>query len=994
MAVYSKLLYRDGGGILLSQQKEEQAKNKATILIGLGGTGVHCLRTIKTQVYTRLKPDTEGPNRSMYSHIRFVGVDSDCKSNEKTCREHSSGKSMNQMPLDDKEEFFTISFIPVPAPMLKTMEGFEWFDGEHIQMPNTPYTGARGVRQLGRVMLMNQSEAFIHKIENEINIAIGELESPCVEIHIISGLGGGTGSGCFLDVCYMIRSIVERIKEAVIFGYFFMPDVNLDKIPFESINVRNNIMNNGYAAMQELDYCMRLPENGGSFDQIYPNHRVIKWDRPPVDLCHLICAADAKGSVFPDGYNYAIETAAEYIMGFLSETGEMINHEHVAKFCSMIHSINENKKIGSEMAYCVIGASCVSIPLREINTYLASKVFEKFSTIRWNAPNEKDIESFILSVLYPGVPDWSCFYDLLFHELLGNALRNYDNYLGDWKFARDNGIDKFVQDYVEQTKVRMYEIESNVKRIFSIDEPKSFFRRLQARLSVILRDMQRGPFYAYSMIRNSEKKFGDVLNSLIDENIMRRKHEDYQASVYYDHYKKARADFERCSKPFGFSASKIFEYLLECVMLCEQCKLKKMVYDEIDSVLREFRNQLVEIAVPYYDKLNRVILTLNNTFSENRTAFADQKISLNEGNLVIPMISITEMKKYVDEEIAGMNIPNLFDTFMECLLNHEEEWIVEDEDKIFRLVSDFFSEVVSGNFSEKTMTSFLRDKYENKYGGIVTDVQLAEDIYNDWMKLLIEKASPLFCFDPNVWDEGKTLVETSIFVHPSSLPVMEAAREIRKTKSCYISKAKSITDRIVCITWGCGLPLCSYRYSADYEKALYSSKIPGTRLYEGENYSNGWNKLPSIFPQSMIKLTDAPQDIASLISEARTLYAEARKYGVIDDDSYICIPTSDSVDQFTGVLDELEQGIAKEKDCGCLEERIAKAQNLSLRLYKTSTVLTRDGEKWSNEIIQSVQEDYFVSAPVIQKQVREIVEMMDKLYARRKYLIEHANEKC
>ena len=40
MAVYSKLLYRDGGGILLSQRKEEQANNKATILIGLGGTGV------------------------------------------------------------------------------------------------------------------------------------------------------------------------------------------------------------------------------------------------------------------------------------------------------------------------------------------------------------------------------------------------------------------------------------------------------------------------------------------------------------------------------------------------------------------------------------------------------------------------------------------------------------------------------------------------------------------------------------------------------------------------------------------------------------------------------------------------------------------------------------------------------------------------------------------------------------------------------------------
>ena len=50
MAVYSKLLLSTGGGIVSSQQQAEQVKNTATLLIGLGGTGVHCIRTIKTPV--------------------------------------------------------------------------------------------------------------------------------------------------------------------------------------------------------------------------------------------------------------------------------------------------------------------------------------------------------------------------------------------------------------------------------------------------------------------------------------------------------------------------------------------------------------------------------------------------------------------------------------------------------------------------------------------------------------------------------------------------------------------------------------------------------------------------------------------------------------------------------------------------------------------------------------------------------------------------------
>lgn len=57
MAVYSNLLLSEGGGIIFPQQQGEQVKNTATILIGLGGTGLDCLKAIKATVKERLRPD-------------------------------------------------------------------------------------------------------------------------------------------------------------------------------------------------------------------------------------------------------------------------------------------------------------------------------------------------------------------------------------------------------------------------------------------------------------------------------------------------------------------------------------------------------------------------------------------------------------------------------------------------------------------------------------------------------------------------------------------------------------------------------------------------------------------------------------------------------------------------------------------------------------------------------------------------------------------------
>ena len=69
MSTYRDLLLSTGGGVISERQMDEQAAC-ATIAIGLGGTGVDCLRNLKRQVYARLQPDDPDADIPVYSHIK------------------------------------------------------------------------------------------------------------------------------------------------------------------------------------------------------------------------------------------------------------------------------------------------------------------------------------------------------------------------------------------------------------------------------------------------------------------------------------------------------------------------------------------------------------------------------------------------------------------------------------------------------------------------------------------------------------------------------------------------------------------------------------------------------------------------------------------------------------------------------------------------------------------------------------------------------------
>ena len=185
--------------------------------------GIDCLRTIKTQVYGRLKADDPTAVVPKYDHIRFIGVDTAKRAGGD---QQYDGSQKSKRSLDDTE-FFSIANSNIKKAIsnkeaLKLRRELDWFCHETINAPNLGDAGAGGFRQVSRFMMMDKSAAFLSKLKAEINGAKSGLSSPQVHIHIFAGLSGGTGSGCFLDVCYMLKHLARDIGGITLFGYFFL----------------------------------------------------------------------------------------------------------------------------------------------------------------------------------------------------------------------------------------------------------------------------------------------------------------------------------------------------------------------------------------------------------------------------------------------------------------------------------------------------------------------------------------------------------------------------------------------------------------------------------------------------------------------------------------------------------------------------------------------------------------------------------------------------
>lgn len=998
MAIYTKLSINSGGGIISTQQQAKQVSNTATILIGLGGTGMDCLKTLKTEVYERLMPDDPDSVRAEYSHIRFIGVDSDKSTRGEI---NAASKRVNKdalLSLDPNKEYFSIGYSGDMRKLFDNPKAFDrktefsWLRYDKIDAPALSDQGAAGCRQVGRFMMMDKANQFMSKLREEIKIAKTGLQNPSVSVHIFAGLSGGTGSGVFLDVCYMTKYIAKEVGDVKTYGYFFLPDVNLDRIPSDSTDVRKYIPKNGYAAMQELDYCMNLKFNGGGFIQDYGAGTRIKWDEAPVDMCHLVCATNANGDVIANAYNYAMNVTAEYVMNFLTESADPENFSlksHLGNFETIVNQADSEKIIGSSFRYLVIGASCANIPLREINTYLASELFKEFSAIGGNVPTQADVENLAVEALGNGAKTVGDIYESLLNEIVGGPGTDFEfleAYPDDWKFVMDAGNSEMYKHYEAQTSKKKNILETNSKSMISPDNEESLIARVKKVLIEASKDINRGPMYAGGMISSAEKNnLLNIVDGIKAENKSRREDESAQASLRERDLENARSDFEnRTKRSFMDNDAKRYDDYIFCREAFDKHRIAMERYKAMDKVLDTFRTQLQELSTGYFTKLCRVIGNLIDTFQENRDSLENDKVVSSSKSYVKPMMTIAELKKTLDDAIEKINIPGMMTLFMTRFVENEDAWIQEDENKISKLVNDFFVKEAFGQFSDKTITSYLKDKYD-----IPDDESLTNKVFDEWINPLTDNASPLFYYNEQIRKDADTTKIAFMSVPAGSGPIYNAAKMKQNISSLWTVNKSMLTDRIFVMCSACGLPLSAYNKCSEFEKAYFESSMPGRHYYEGKEVPgmkfNDWTKLPSITPQSLMD-SYAPLALTDMTEEARRLFEDALANGILTKDKKLLNVGEETKTIILKDIAQAEEKISqasKPADIPELREEQEKINNITINLTPTDASFAVAGAV-SNEAVQrDIFEDQFVSAPAYQQIAREALasykELNDKL---------------
>ncbi|HEV3386440.1 MAG TPA: tubulin-like doman-containing protein, partial [Gemmata sp.] len=220
------------------------------LVVAVGQTGRRLIESLKLVIRDRFGHPDKLP------HIRYLYIDTDLESSV-------------EKPSDDPAQLVPREMVSTrlnrPAHYLQseTLPPVEqWMPtGLLYKLARNPESSG-GVRAFGRLALFDHYRLVAQRIRQEIETFLSDeslaqaekytslgLRSNRPRAYILAGLTGGTGSGMFIDLAFLIRHELRQIgylKPEVV-GLLFVP-------PAEKTSSRNAALGNTFAALTELHH--------------------------------------------------------------------------------------------------------------------------------------------------------------------------------------------------------------------------------------------------------------------------------------------------------------------------------------------------------------------------------------------------------------------------------------------------------------------------------------------------------------------------------------------------------------------------------------------------------------------------------------------------------------------------------------------------------------------------------------------------------------------
>ncbi|MEK8129924.1 tubulin-like doman-containing protein [Paenibacillus filicis] len=864
-----------GGGIVSEKIRVDTIDNPM-LVIGLGGTGIDALLRLKYQVNRRFRlpedPHTK-KKREKPDNIEFLAFETN---------EHDRGKRYKGVGLDPMTEFVLLANAEIGS-VLQNRSILEPYIKEWLS-PELTITdginGASGVRQAGRLLLFTKIIQVVQTIERKIkSLMIGTNKK--LMVFVLTGLSGGTGSGCFLDISYIVRGILERdygsagVDKVSILGYLFTPDVNLANKSLTE-HSREYIKKNGYAALKELDYWMNVDERGERFRQQYANILNVQSPMPPFNLAHLISATNLEGKLLENAYDYCMNVTAENITNFMASEQkasgeEFAIHDYISNIRTNINQMP--KAYAANYQYNILGASSAVLPIEEMTTFLAYKVFQRMDEMFKAGPSQEDVEKLAHKL---GLDPDSIHRE--FDKRVPEALPGYKN---SERLSYNNVVKQQVvhvdteleQSYLSRAREEYIKCRRQL--------PGEVKERFTEQITRVFLHPEQGPFYA-SRIILQDKGFCllKLISSYIEalkENLLRLP-QDLEAAQESSLQKlgEAKSAFiSKDRKKDAYIEAKIQEYMLHA----DRERMEQMIefYEDLYTLINNDNSRIYQVFTELLNELNR-IFEKNGNLLLNGEEQVDHK-----GNRTYywNVVSVPDMAKMIGRLTEDRNSQELIRDFTQELLNKANQWVKEQEVDIVGSISDFLTDQF-GELITKSMEEYLVIQYghEDSIEKLV-EQRIAGRLY--------EEAKPVFHltnssghFNFPSWGFVSVPVKA-----PNIFKGIRAFQDNAIANSRFTIKESEVKNRIFWLNTQNGVPLFLYTplkvYEESYERSILEPEGIGRHLVQTDRIN--WTYLPSPIPERSWGDTYVNGRVRGYNAEVRSIFDLAVKQGVIREKS-------------------------------------------------------------------------------------------------------------
>lgn len=680
-----------------------------TIVISLGGLGAKTLNTLKGKFVREIGES---------DHVYFRALDTSQKDCDALCKIKGDG-TPNYAPNANLEQSECIQlYTPAIADILKEANIppniKKWINKSLIGTP-LDNTGAQQIRQIGRAMFTNDTvyQNVRAKLNSVILDAINKrMLNGSVDVIILAGVSGGTGSGTIVDVAYMIHDIFKSAgcHDYKLAGYVYTPDAQF-RVPAIATSpaIQQNLKKNGYAALKEIDYFMNIEETNSVYKLQLGSREVIS-SKNIFSSCTLISGYAAGGGL--NETNKTIGRLTDQLMDMLTDI-QIIQDGQPVQMSSSIMS-NENAMLtawlGEHTArriyhryasykYQVLGYSSIVVPRDEILAYCVNKIYEK---VLDEFQNFKLVNKEMMAKIYQ-----------LTNIINPDAFTTYavtanSNNPINRSLILDNGYTKRI---IQQNPMVAYEDACEQAKSERLKINPGFVAILEDKLYTALKNQvdqifeQYGPYVALKAIEhkhtelsvgNPNEPFPGIVEQL---QIMSNKFLDRanRAAKAFQEHGAEMINQEAAAATSGLFSNQaaIGQYVQVC---CEQAvtsQIDSLLFRAISDVLNNVAKKMNDLNNEMFDVYTSILTEVQNLLNKDGQYFATSETTTDGRNTSFSVDIIKsgkakadQLEKYLNSFISKVAVGDLAANFIKKMKDNKDKWLAMNNDNDFDVVGE------------------------------------------------------------------------------------------------------------------------------------------------------------------------------------------------------------------------------------------------------------------------------------------------------------------